>query len=153
VNGPNLCLSDTLIIGVDPGETCGMACLNAGTEFWSEGLPFLAALDRLDALTYGQGRRVIISVERFTPSGKSAMTAQVHALEFIGAARFIARKTQALRFMVVGASDAQRLVDRETLKTLGWWTPGVDHVNQAAAQVAYALAMTLPDEFARMCGV
>jgi hypothetical protein len=151
--GSTLRLQDTLIIGVDPGEMCGMACLSGGTEFWSEGLPFLAALDRLDSLTYGQGARTVISVERFTPSGKGAMTAQVHALEFIGAARFMARKTRVLRFMVTGASDAQRLADRDVLKTLGWWKPGVDHVNQAAAQAAYALAMILPGEFARMCGV
>ena len=121
--------------------------------FWSEALPFNDALDRLDSLVYGQSLHVIISVERFTPNGKAAMTRQTDALEFIGAARYVARKAQALRFMVTGVADAQSLGDRVSLQTLGWWTPGRDHVNQAAAQVVYVVATIFPDEYARLLDV
>lgn len=146
-------LANLQVIGVDPGGTCGFAVLTGGTNFWLEDLEFNAALDRLEELTYGQQLRTVIAVERFTPTGRAAMTAQTEALEFIGAARFVARKTHALRFLVTGASDAQRMAPPSVLRELGWWSAGGDHLNKAAAQVAYAVATLFPEEFARLSGV
>lgn len=146
-------LRDLLVIGVDPGKTCGFATLTGGALFWSDDLPFTAALDRLDALTRAAELRVIISVEKFTPRQKAAMTAQTHALEFIGAARYVARVRGALRFLTPGASEAQSVGTTEVLRRLGWWAPGCDHRNRAASQVAYALHNTLPDSYAELLGV
>lgn len=142
-------LSSLLIIGIDPGLTCGFATLNAGV-FDLYDLEYTAAIDRLDTLTYGQATPYMIAVERFTPNGKAAMTRQVHALELIGAARFMARKRGALRFLVTGASEAQRVGTPDVLRRLGWWKPGGDHLNKAAAQIAYAIFLTLPDEFEQL---
>jgi len=143
-------LHDTVIVGVDPGLTCGFATLLHGTEFESVDLSYDVALDRLYGLVTTAERRAVISVERFTPNGRAAMTRQTHALRFIGAAQFIARRFHALSFNVIGASDAQGVAPPQVLRRLGWWQPGRDHLNRAASQVGYALATVLPDEFERL---
>lgn len=152
---PSSALRDLLVIGVDPGKTCGFATFSAGVFDFSDDLTFNAALDRLHELTsHGQGLRVIISVERFTPrGGRQHMTAQTHALEFIGAARYIARVRNVLRFLTPGPAEAQHVGSPDVLRQLGWWAPGYDHRNKAAAQVAYAIHNTLPDAYAELLGV
>lgn len=138
-----------IIIGVDPGLTCGFAVLHTATEdFQSDDVPVNIALDRIYALMHGHNLRTILSVERFTPNGRAAQTAQTDALEVIGAARFIARRLNALRFMTPGASEAQSIASPDVLRTLGWWAPGFDHRNRAASQVGYALSEVLPGRFA-----
>lgn len=138
-----------IIIGVDPGKACGFAVFQTATgDFHSDDLSVDVALDRIYALMYGQNLRTILSVERFTPNGRAAQTAQTDALEVIGAARFIARRLNALRFMTPGASEAQSIAGPDVLRTLGWWAPGFDHRNRAASQVGYALSEVLPVLFA-----
>jgi hypothetical protein len=140
--------SNLIIIGLDPGKACGFATYQTATsDFTSDDLTMEVALDRVYALMYGNNLRTVLSVERFTPNGQRAITAQTHALETIGAARYIARRLTALRFMTPGASEAQGIGTPEALRKLGWWAPGYDHRNKAASQVAYALATTLPHTF------
>lgn len=148
-------LYDTLIIGIDPGKTVGFARLyNDG--FKQGDLSYEKTTDVLDLMTAWatlQQVPFIVSVERFTQHNNRVMTRQNDALELIGVARFLARKRGAVKFMLNGVTDAQRMAPPDVLRQLGWWKPGGDHLNKAAAQVAYAVALTWPDDFARLTGM
>lgn len=138
-------LSERVIIGLDPGLTCGYAQLD-GDTFTSYDLSPMDACTMLEQMLQ-RGRPTIIAAERFTfQASSSRKTRQYDALEIIGAARYLCHKYIAT-FTLYGASEAQRIGSREVLRALGWWQPGKDHCNKAAAQVAIAYAQTHPSEF------
>lgn len=143
-------MSDTpkLIIGVDPGKTTGLAWL-LDDEFTSVDLPPLEACDQVERLLRRRGDRpALVAAERYNITQQTVkLSRQYDALEVIGALRWLAHAHRAT-FVLQGASDAQRCGNREVLRTLGWWSPGGDHRNKAAAQVALAYQQTFPHEFA-----
>lgn len=139
-----------LFIGVDPGLHVGLAVLD-GDRFTAVELSRTAAEDKLHALLWGQRRKTVIAVERFSMSGRK--THQPDALEVIGVARFLARRGHAAAFLLQGSAEATRTGSAEVLRALGWWQRGAaDHVHRACSQVALALALTCPEDFARRLG-
>lgn len=149
--------SSRLIIGVDPGKSTGLAWLIDDT-FQSIDLPAIKACTLLDMIMreYDSDKSVIrsdqvavIAVERYNITAQtSKLTRQYDALEVIGVCRWLAHAHGA-QFMLQGASSAQRCGNREVLQALGWWKPGGDHLNKAAAQVALACQTIFPHEFAQ----
>jgi len=142
-----------MVLGVDPGLHCGMAELRDGKIRTWETAPLDAASHASYLARRSRTTKVplIIAVERFTITGNRRRTAQPDALEVIGMLRFIAH-TYTVQLYITGASDAQRVGNSNVLRALGWWTPGVDHLNQAAAQVAYTLARVAPKAFLDLVG-
>lgn len=137
-----------LIIGVDPGGTTGLAWVLNG-QFESVDLPPLEAMDKVDELVR---RRVptVIAAERYNITAQTIKkTRQYDALEVIGACRWLAYRYHA-SFLLQSAGEAQRAGNREVLRVLGWWKPGGDHLNKAAAQVALAFQRALPQEFTKL---
>lgn len=142
-----------LIIGMDPGKTCGFATLFLDDmSFSSNDLSYEIACDNLWALLAEWRENACVSGERYTISGRRAVTRDNNALELIGVARNLARWNQS-RFMLNGVSDAQGIGNPAVLRQLGWWKPGGDHLNKAAAQVAYAFAQLLPRKFEQLTRV
>lgn len=142
------------VLGVDPGLACGCAEYDRGSwRSWEEKpLPTCDYAWNAIVRARSRGLDVVVSVERFTLGRRrGARTAQPDALKVVGALEWIARRHNVV-FLNPGASDAQRIGNRDALRALGWWTPGVDHLNQAAAQVAYACALTRPSEFIELVG-
>lgn len=148
---------ERLLIGVDPGLMTGVAWLLDDDTFESCDLPALDACDRIARLfsDHWNGgdqddcRPIVIAVERYSITQQTVkLTRQYDALEVIGVCRWIARYHGA-SFLLQGASAAQRVGNRDVLRTLGWWKPGGDHLNKAAAQVALAYQQTFPHEFAK----
>lgn len=139
-----------LIIGVDPGKTCGFATLFLDDmSFSSNDLSHEDACDNLWSLLSEWRVNACVSVERYTISGRRAVTRDNNALELIGVARNLARWNSS-RFLLNGVSDAQGIGNPAALRQLGWWKPGGDHLNKAASQVAYAFAKLLPREFEKL---
>lgn len=143
-------MSDTprLIIGVDPGQATGLAWM-LDDDFTSVDTTPLEACDKISqALRLRGDRSAVVAVERYNITQRTVkLTRQYDALEIIGVCRWLAHRHRAV-FLLQGASDAQRCGNREVLRTLGWWKPGGDHLNKAAAQVALAFQRTFPHEFA-----
>lgn len=140
-----------LIIGVDPGLHCGFAMFDEDS-FECHEFRGLEAADQLYILLKGIKKPARVGCERYNITGKAAKTNQTDALEVIGAMKWICHRLQ-VPFVVIGSSDANRGMDRATLKKLGFWMPGKpDHYQRAAAQVAYAFKMSHPDEYLRRLG-
>lgn len=139
-----------LIIGVDPGKVTGLAWL-IDDVFMSSEYSSMNACTTIDSLirVYGEQDAVIIAVERYNITQQTTkLTRQYDALEVIGVCRWIACLHDA-QFLLQSASGAQRCGNRDVLRTLGWWKPGGDHLNKAAAQVALAYQKIYPHEFAK----
>lgn len=138
-----------LIIGVDPGKMTGLAWLIDGV-FLSVDLPALDACNKVSQLLQSRdGRSAILAIERYNITAQTIkLTRQYDALETIGVCRWLAH-IHGVQFILQAASTAQRCGNRDVLRTLGWWKPGGDHLNKAAAQVALAYQTTSPLEFTR----
>lgn len=143
------CDTTRLIIGVDPGKMTGLAWLIDDT-FKSTDLAVLNACTVMDMLLREyEGCPIIIAVERYSITQQtSRLTRQYDALEVIGVCRWFAHSHDA-QFLLQSAAAAQRCGNRDVLRALGWWKPGGDHLNKAAAQVALAYQTTSPLEFTR----
>jgi len=137
-----------LIFGVDPGQATGLAWM-LDDDFMSVDTTPLEACDKISRMLRLRGdRSAVVAVERYNITQRTVkLSRQYDALEIIGVCRWLAHAHRAT-FVLQGASDAQRCGNREVLRTLGWWSPGGDHRNKAAAQVALAYQQTFPHEFA-----
>lgn len=139
-----------LIIGLDPGGTCGFASLLGDTFESCDLRPYDACLRLERLLARRDVDASVVACERFTLTAESVKkTRQNDALEIIGVARYLATRYNSTAFLLQGASEAQKAANREVLRLLGWWTPGVDHRNKAAAQLALALSRVDPLDYRR----
>jgi predicted RNase H-like nuclease (RuvC/YqgF family) len=146
----SICNTPRLIIGVDPGKMTGLAWLIDDT-FKSTDLTAINACDMISNLliSYSEQRPVIIAAERYNITQRTVkLTRQYDALEVIGTCRWMAHNHHTM-FILQAASEAQRCGNRDVLRALGWWKPGGDHLNKAAAQVVLAYQQAFPHEFAR----
>lgn len=137
-----------LVIGIDPGKTSGFTIWDNG-EFSAYQLNFIDTCKNLEYLL-DTPNAAIVSIERFTfQASSSRMTRQYDALELIGVARYLTLKYRK-QFRIHGTSDASRVGSPHVLKRLGWWSPGMEHANKAAAQIAITLSNLFPQKFETM---
>jgi hypothetical protein len=149
-----------VIIGVDPGKATGLALyyqlqLIAKNSLPADDAP--AEISRWIAVAktrLAERAQIIIAVERYQ-TGRSTVkkTRQTDPLELLGACRLIARGDPAITVVVANASDAKRIASPATLKRIGWWTAGHDHINDATCQIIRTLAAVRPLEFAELIGL
>jgi hypothetical protein len=144
-----------LLIGIDPGKTCGFATLNIvgdRYDFTSMDLDTMATIAHLNTLLTTANTvllPVYVAAELFTPGGNTAkQTRQTDASQVIGAAQTVTKQHGGV-FMTQGIADAQRVGSPAALRALGWWAPGFDHRNKAASQVALLFMKLQPAEFER----
>jgi hypothetical protein len=149
-----------VIIGVDPGKATGLALYYNGHLIAKNSLPANDSPTEIsrwiiNAKTKFQGNaQIIIAVERYQTGGSTVKkTRQADPVELLGACRMIARGDPAVSVVTSNASDAKKVGNPTTLKRIGWWTPGHDHINDAASQVLRTLAAVRPLEFAEVIGV
>jgi len=150
-------VTDTLIIGIDPGKVTGVAkhftdSKNISHHKFEDKMALyefvLSAITRTHELRMG----VVLAVERYT-MGNTTRSAQPDALEIIGVMRWFAHHEGA-NFMLQGAADASKVGSRLNLIRAGWWVPGDpdQHRNKASAQVAYALMRRYPHLWLTLIG-
>lgn len=142
-----------LLIGLDPGKTCGFATLNIVADrrdFTSMDLNPIKTVEHLETLlmtAIATLLPVYVAAELFTPGGSTGKhTRQTDASEVIGAAQTTTHRYGGI-FMTQGIADAQRVGSPAALRALGWWAPGFDHRNKAASQVALLYMKLCPREF------
>lgn len=118
-----------MIIGVDPGKMAGLLIFTP-RELCRWEMPTLDATHEVFRwLSLRLTGKHHIHAERFVmQAGKQ--TQQPDALEQIGQLRWLADLFDAT-FTLHSRADRARIT-REQLTRIGWWSPGMDHVNQAA---------------------
>ena len=117
-----------MIIGDDPGKMTGLFIFG-GYDLNRIELPALEAADEVFRCLNVHTGPHHIHAERFIMQSKK-QTQQPDALEHIGQLKWIANYFGA-SFKLHSRSERAR-VTREQLMNIGWWSPGKDHVNQAA---------------------
>lgn len=134
------------IIGVDPGKMTGVALLE-GTHFQSWELP------ALDAVSFIKGhiiesRHIEVVCERFVIGANTVKkTRQADATEIGGTLRHFCGDYPGACYSLQMASDAKKAGNHTTLRAFGWFTPGKNHANDAAAHVAMRLLRLNPVRF------
>jgi hypothetical protein len=134
-----------LIIGVDPGDTTGLAR-------WDGEMFFRAQVNVCSEHILTYVRHIIkpgdlVVCERFViGTGTARKHRAVRATEVIGALREYTLEHNA-RFVLQSAADAKRFASNKLLRRIGWYTPGLTHANDAARHVLLAVARERPAEF------
>lgn len=149
-----------VVIGVDPGKATGLALYYNLKLIAKNSLPANDAPREISRwITVAKEKfqvdvQIIIAVERYQTGGNTVKkTRQADPVELLGACRMIARGDPAVSVITSNASDAKKVGNPTTLKRIGWWTAGHDHINDATSQVLRTLAAVRPLEFAEVIGL
>jgi hypothetical protein len=121
---------------VDPGGMTGIALLvRWGIEL--DEYDFMSACTRIENVCQAYGGRLAIGWERFDINAEThkKTRAGVHdALHVIGVVRYLALK-YGCRAMLPAQQHTPTPDDRRKLQALGWWVPGKDDAQSAAAHM------------------
>lgn len=128
------------VIGVDPGDTCGVARYVDG-EFAAVQCIYQDALGRFVLPWLDEFSQVVVSVERYTIGAQTVkMSRQPTALHVIGIIKLECERRPGARFVQHQPGDAKRLGSVALLRRLGLYLPGLDHANDALSHTLIALA-------------
>lgn len=114
----------------------GIACYYRSSEnFEVDEYPFQRAGEVLWNRMQMFNRNLAIGWERFTILPDThKLTPQPEAIEVIGVARFLAG-VFGCRLLTPANQHSPDKTDQARLKALGWWTPGKDDAQSAAAHM------------------
>jgi hypothetical protein len=119
----------------DPGDMTGIALLHDhGRQFWCDELPFFEACETIEQLARTWGRAIAIGWERYTPRPDKPQTNAHDAMGFIGVARWQARKHRCV-MLDPGQARSPSKAERLDLQAIGWWRPGKNDAQSAAAHM------------------
>lgn len=135
------------LLWIDPGGMTGIANLTIDGytghyAFSADEYDFQAAGYMIEGICTYWKHSVSVGWERFTITGQThKKTRQPEAMEIIGVARYITGKygCQVLPPAQQHTPDAN---DRQRLTALGWWVPGKDDAQSAAAHMLNYLLRT-----------
>lgn len=128
------------VLGVDPGETTGLAAVRFDTVgvgaalVWADQLPWRAAADEIGRRSQRWADR--LAVERYVVNAKTSTKGQApveSAIGMVGVCR-LAGGLHGVEVVLETASSAKKLVTDQVLKNLRLWSPGLGHANDAARQ-------------------
>ena len=141
------------VIGVDPGGTCGIAVYNVRgfSSFQAPGADALALIERLVERSVVFSC-VIIGCQRYVMS-TGPKTQQSQALRTVGALQELERTRTDVRLELQNSADAASAGGPAVLRRLGWWKPGHEHANDAAAHAALTMLRHFPTVWAELLGV
>lgn len=154
--------SRLIVIGVDPGNTTGIACFNVANLAWTMELSSDEVTEEIGS--YIRTRRdlaagedveltIIIAVERYNIGATTVKkTRQPAALAITGQLEQLARELN-VTIVKINASDAKRIGGKATLQRIKWYDPINRHANDACSQVLAVLARRRPSVFAEIVGV
>lgn len=136
-----------MILGVDPGQTTGLA-------WWDEHSQRLEATAQQPAqhavvtlwrwLEEHVGEAVEVACERFQIGPRTLQASrQYDALHVAGAVRFKCGQL-GVPYVEYPPATSKRLAHDDRLHLLGLWKPGQGHANDASRQVVTHLASTRP---------
>lgn len=125
-----------ITIGVDPGESCGVAVLEGDKliHVWQGSEHDALTLVELIISRAASEDVVMVACERYTIMQHGPKSHQPHALKMVGALQRIVERDNALRamnndqapigFVLQGPAEAHAIVTDTTLRRLGWWQTG-----------------------------
>jgi len=140
----------TYIVGVDPGDTTGIAVYDTFRpltgRFMSMEANWLVVARHIEVLVCTDSD--MVACERFTIGKRTIRTKRSSkaATHVTGTVRDRCMFVGA-RFDEQSASDAKTLVGNKLLRDLGWYRPKAVHANDAARQCLLMLARRRPHEF------
>lgn len=135
------------LLWIDPGKMTGLASLTTETQFHNlafiaDEFDFQGAGYMIEGMCVYWKRKIAVGWERFTITPNThKKTRQPEAMEVIGVARYICGKygCQVLEPAQQHTPDAS---DQARLRALGWWKPGKDDAQSAAAHMLNYLLRT-----------
>lgn len=140
----------TRILGVDPGETTGVATYLDG-KFYSLQLPSTDAGPFLMGFIDAAARRpgiLHVACERYVIGTNTAKKSrQPAAAALIGVLKEHSRPLNNIIFEQQNASEAKKLGNNVFLKRIEWFNPGKGHANDAARHILLFLLRHFPEEF------
>lgn len=140
------------VIGVDPGKMTGIAIYGHNRFLFGDQLPASEVGHFLDGYLdelrrHHPSGRIVIGCERFNVGGSTIkMTRQSDATEVTGKMKDLAKK-YGCTFIIQNAADAKKMGQPKILRTIGWWTKGKEHANDAAKHALLALSSASLDEY------
>jgi hypothetical protein len=127
-------LPPTLLV-IDPGGMTGMASLSLARDFSVGEFAFQEACSRIwTACEYNRGRMWILWERWHVFADTHKKTPQLDAPEVIGVARFAAQHW-GCRILPPAQQHTPDRTDQARLKLLGWWLPGKNDAQSAAAHL------------------
>lgn len=127
----------------------GLAVL-VGTAFWADEYPFQLTGSWIESMCVSWRDHLAIGWERFIiDAGTHKKTRQPEAMEIIGVARYFAAR-YGCQILTPADPHTPDKADQAALKALGWWVPGKNDAQSAAAHLLNWLirANCLPAEYA-----
>ena len=134
------------VVFVDPGGMNGFAMLFTppGTygRVWCGEWEFYEAAAMLETVLISYQGNVAVGWERFTINSTThRKTPQPEALHFIGVLRLLTRKYRC-RVLPEAQQQSPSKGEQAKLKAIGWWVPGKDDAQSAAAHLLRWLLQT-----------
>lgn len=130
-----------IIVGVDPGESTGVAILSDGNlvnVFQGEASDAISLVEIMCEHAKLKGDRLIIACERFVSMRSGPKTHQPKAQQIAGVMDHIA-EAYGMRCVKQGPADAWAVASNEVLKKLGIYQRGSDVSQRDANDVNMAL--------------
>jgi hypothetical protein len=150
------------VLWVDPGKMTGLAWLGASTyeavmhypgtdtlrapeasghTYYVRELDFMKAGDALEAVCGWYGPLAWVGWEKFHIGPRTPAADAHHAIEMIGVTRRIATK-HGCRILTPADPDDRKVASPAILSAIGWWIPGKDDAQSAAAHLLAWLLRT-----------
>lgn len=130
------------IMAVDPGKTSGLALYDRTAEsFESFELDFDRTCSTALENAQSKGTDLLIVCESFLITQQTPKNTQAPwSLELIGVMRFLSRTYCGRDITLQAPASAKRFSSDERLRSMGFWTRGKGHANDAARHLLLTLA-------------
>lgn len=128
-----------VVAWADPGKMTGIAVYEfqvlPAYRFTCDELDFRQACSRIEYLCQMHGYSLAIGWERFTINAQThKKTPQHDALKVIGVAEYMAAKYRC-QVLPPAQQESPSAAEQAALRELGWWVPGKDDAQSAAAHM------------------
>ena len=135
----------TIYLAIDPGGTCGMACMHLpdGLDFHPEQLQAfqLTDIECVDWCRQYLTGDWVVFMERFFITVNTAQLSPEGShktLDVIGTVKNLCRWAGA-GYVPQSKNDAAKFVTNEQLRHLGLWQPNADHARDAVRHLVYGI--------------
>lgn len=129
------------VLWEDPGKMTGLALLfphqvipEPSVNWWCDEGDFMAAGDWVTGLSSSWRERLWIGWERYDINVRMPQKDAHHAIEMIGVTRRAAMRN-GCRILTPAAPSQRKIATRKMLASIGWWVPGKDDAQSAAAHM------------------
>lgn len=144
-----------IILGIDPGQTTGLAWWNVEDSrfsIWAQQTALTAVLTVWDWLESYQrdGVPVEVACERYVISQRTLRASRQYDALYVSGSAWGKCGQLDLPYFEYPSSETKRQITDDRLQRLDTWQPGQGHVHDAMRVALTHLARTRPVEFQRL---